>query len=131
MSKMMGAGTVSPENNNKNYSGGRKGTPPMGKEKKDNASKVIETGTQHMSGRNYAGPQTPGQSTAGGAKSATKDNLSGKGHMEPQMYAGPQEAGQSAPGGAFKKGPKFCAEGGKGPNNHMFGKQTAARARPA
>jgi len=118
----------------KNYKNtGKKGTPPMGKEKTDKDREIITKGSSnHMSSQNHAGPQTPGQSASGGLKANTKDNLGhGRGHMFPQMHAGPQTPDQSAAGGAFKSGPKFCAEGGKGANNHMHAFTPSMPAKPA
>ena len=118
----------------KNYKNtGKKGTPPMGKEKTDKDREILNKGSSnHMSGQNHAGPQEPGQSAAGGLKVKTKDNLSvGRGHMFPKMHAGEQTPGQSAAGGAFKSSKPFSVEGGKGANNHMHPYVPSMPAKPA
>lgn len=108
------------------------GTPPMGKEKTDSStpSKFAQGGSKnHMSGPNHAGPQTPGESTQGGAKNAKPYNGGGSGHMFGPQHADPQQPGVSGHT-TSGSGQKFAA-GGKGSNNKMFGYTGSSPAKPA
>lgn len=78
---------------------------------------VIQTGNAHMSTMNYAGPQKPEQSTAGGAKSNGKV-AGGSRKMFSQQSADPAVSGQTANPGNTAANNTFKVSGG---TTKMFG----------
>jgi hypothetical protein len=101
-----------------------------GKEKSSKSSGFgVKGGVgNHMLSGMTAGPQVPGQSASegkGGGKYAT----GGSSSDVPRQFANSQEAGVA--GHATGSSDQKFAVGGKGPDNHMFGKTGSQPAKPA
>jgi hypothetical protein len=85
----------------------------------------VKGGSAKMSGQNYVGPQTAGQTTSGGQKSNPPVKGGGSGKMAGQSGAAPAVAGAVSVGGRSTDN-SFKVSGGKG---RMAGNSGATAAK--